>query len=277
MLRSRMSALVQRPDEISTSASLITCSFASIGKPSSSAVQRSVRHISIHASSSDECRVRVPPLPVQRRIAGILSAYDELIENSQRRIKILEAMARALYREWFVHFRFPGHENHPRVASPLGEIPKGWEVKKLGEIVGSRCDRNARRSSLDATAKAFVPRHSAARRQRLDASPTSIHRWRQTCSRVRERRHALRLDASLLRQWQHRLVDCACSAEQSCIRLDRLRSAAPLRRLRSSLLLRSTATSSSTSPTAPVGATDRSTSSDVLRDMPIVVPARSRC
>ena len=68
---------------------------------------------------------RVPPLPVQRRIAGILSAYDELIENSQRRIKILEAMARALYREWFVHFRFPGHENHPRVASPLGEIPQG--------------------------------------------------------------------------------------------------------------------------------------------------------
>ncbi len=50
----------------------------------------------------------VPPLPVQQRIAGILSAYDELIENSHRRIRILEAMARALYREWFVHFRFPG-------------------------------------------------------------------------------------------------------------------------------------------------------------------------
>jgi type I restriction enzyme S subunit len=73
--------------------------------------------------------VNVPPLPIQRRIAGILSAYDELIENSQRRIKILEAMARALYREWFVHFRFPGHESVPRVPSPLGEIPQGWEVK----------------------------------------------------------------------------------------------------------------------------------------------------
>lgn len=79
--------------------------------------------------------IELPPLPIQRRIAGILSAYDELIENSQRRIKILESMARALYREWFVHFRFPGHEHHPRVASPLGEIPKGWEVKKLGEIL----------------------------------------------------------------------------------------------------------------------------------------------
>ena len=77
---------------------------------------------------------RVPPLPIQQRIAGILSAYDELIENSQRRIKLLEAMARALYREWFVHFRFPGHENHPRVPSPLGEIPQGWEVKKLKDV-----------------------------------------------------------------------------------------------------------------------------------------------
>ncbi|MEO8008453.1 MAG: restriction endonuclease subunit S, partial [Betaproteobacteria bacterium] len=48
-----------------------------------------------------------PPLPVQRRIAGILSAYDELMENSQQRIRLLEEMARALYREWFVHFRFP--------------------------------------------------------------------------------------------------------------------------------------------------------------------------
>ena len=79
--------------------------------------------------------VRVPTLPIQRRIAGILSAYDELIENSQRRIRILEAMARALYREWFVHFRFPGHESVPRVPSPLGEIPKGWEVRRLGEIL----------------------------------------------------------------------------------------------------------------------------------------------
>ena len=75
----------------------------------------------------------LPPMPVQRRIAGILSAYDELMENSQRRIRLLEAMARALYREWFVHFRFPGHEKHPRAASPLGDIPQGWEATTLGE------------------------------------------------------------------------------------------------------------------------------------------------
>lgn len=76
----------------------------------------------------------VPPLSMQHRIAGILSAYDDLIENSQRRIKILESMARALYREWFVHFRFPGHEGHPRIASPLGEIPKGWEAVELSAV-----------------------------------------------------------------------------------------------------------------------------------------------
>jgi type I restriction enzyme S subunit len=92
--------------------------------------------------------VPLPPLPVQRRIAGILSAYDELMENSQRRIRLLEAMARALYREWFVHFRFPGHVKLPRVASPLGDIPQGWEVKKLGEIA-EVMRRNVPKGELD--------------------------------------------------------------------------------------------------------------------------------
>jgi type I restriction enzyme S subunit len=88
----------------------------------------------------------LPPLPIQRRIAGILSAYDELIENSQRRIKILEAMARALYREWFVHFRFPGHESVPRVPSPLGDIPQGWEVKSVqhfGKVITGKTPSKA--------------------------------------------------------------------------------------------------------------------------------------
>ncbi len=84
-----------------------------------------------------EIPVALPPFPIQQRIAGILSAYDELIENSQRRIKILEAMARGLYREWFVHFRFPGHENHSRVASALGEIPQGWETANLETLIKS--------------------------------------------------------------------------------------------------------------------------------------------
>jgi type I restriction enzyme S subunit len=77
----------------------------------------------------------LPPLAEQRRIAEILSAYDELIENNQRRIRILESMARAFYREWFVHFRFPGHESHPRVGSSVGEIPEGWEVGRLDDAL----------------------------------------------------------------------------------------------------------------------------------------------
>ena len=82
----------------------------------------------------NETEIQAPSLPVQRRIAGILSAYDDLIENSQRRIRILEEMARRLYREWFVHFRFPGHEDCLLVESPLVVIPEGWEVKTLGDI-----------------------------------------------------------------------------------------------------------------------------------------------
>jgi type I restriction enzyme, S subunit len=78
--------------------------------------------------------ILAPEVNEQRRIGAILSAYDELIENSQRRIKILESITRALYREWFVHFRFPGHESVPRVPSPLGDIPQGWEVKPLFEL-----------------------------------------------------------------------------------------------------------------------------------------------
>jgi type I restriction enzyme S subunit len=78
--------------------------------------------------------VRRFPLQTQRRIAGILSTYDELIENNQRRIPVLQAMARALYREWFVHLRFPGYENVPNVAAPVRQIPEGWDVKKLNDL-----------------------------------------------------------------------------------------------------------------------------------------------
>jgi type I restriction enzyme S subunit len=76
----------------------------------------------------------VPSLAVQCRIAGILSAYDDLIENCERRIRVLDEMARALYREWFVLFRYPGHEKMTLVDSPLGRIPKGWTVSRLDDV-----------------------------------------------------------------------------------------------------------------------------------------------
>ena len=81
-----------------------------------------------HTSRSFE--IRLPPLPTQRKIAAILSAYDDLIEVNTRRIALLEEMARGLYREWFVRFRFPGHEGVRMVESAVGLVPEGWEVVK---------------------------------------------------------------------------------------------------------------------------------------------------
>lgn len=74
-------------------------------------------------------RVRLPDLPTQQRIAGILSAYDGLIENNRRRIGLLEQAARLLYREWFVHHRFPGHEK----AKIVDGLREGWEKTTLGK------------------------------------------------------------------------------------------------------------------------------------------------
>jgi type I restriction enzyme, S subunit len=81
-----------------------------------------------------ETEIPLPPLPTQRKIATVLSAYDHLIENNLRRIKILEEMAQNLYRDWFVNFRYPGWENGRKVDSPLGQIPEGWEVVPFTEI-----------------------------------------------------------------------------------------------------------------------------------------------
>ena len=73
----------------------------------------------------------LPHLPIQRKIAAVLSAYDDLIENNNRRIAILEKMAEELYREWFVRLRFPGYEK----VKVVNGVPEGWEVKKLSEII----------------------------------------------------------------------------------------------------------------------------------------------
>ena len=85
-----------------------------------------------HTSPGRICkvRVRVPCVESQARIADILSAYDDLIENNRRRIALLEQAARELYREWFVRLRFPGHEN-TRIVDGL---PEGWECKKIADV-----------------------------------------------------------------------------------------------------------------------------------------------
>lgn len=76
----------------------------------------------------------VPSVKVQQKIASILSAYDDLIDNNLKRIKILEEIAQMIYREWFVNFRFPGREKIKMVKSEMGMIPEGWETKNLGDV-----------------------------------------------------------------------------------------------------------------------------------------------
>ena len=80
--------------------------------------------------------VLLPPLEVQTRIGQLLKAFDDLIENNRRRIQLLEETARLIYREWFVHFRYPGHEDVLLVDSELGPIPEGWEVCPVEEVMG---------------------------------------------------------------------------------------------------------------------------------------------
>ena len=75
--------------------------------------------------------IRLPALEIQKRIADILSAYDDLIENNQKQIKLLEEVAQRLYKEWFVDLRFPGHENTKIVDG----VPEGWHWGLLQELI----------------------------------------------------------------------------------------------------------------------------------------------
>ena len=86
----------------------------------------------IRGSDLQELDVSFPPLPVQDRIASILTKYDELIENNQKQIKLLEEAAQRIYKEWFVDLRFPGHEN----TEILDGIPAGWRIEEVGKLIG---------------------------------------------------------------------------------------------------------------------------------------------
>ena len=89
------------------------------------------QHFNVSAAKALE--LRLPPIEDQRVIGSIVRSFNDLIENNRRRIEILEKMARLLYREWFVHFRFPGHEDVVLVDSDLGSIPEGWGQVRLAD------------------------------------------------------------------------------------------------------------------------------------------------
>jgi type I restriction enzyme S subunit len=119
----------------------------------------------------------VPDLKLQRRIASVLGTYDDLLDVNRRRIALLEEMARRLFDEWFVQFRFPGHDLVPSVSARDGRTPKGWPMRRLGEltslltrgisptyddaattlVVGQRCIRDQRLSLVPARRQSKLP------------------------------------------------------------------------------------------------------------------------
>lgn len=104
-----------------------------------------VEHIRV--GDAENLKIKLPPISHQKMVGELLSNYDNLIENNNRRIAILEEISQSLYREWFVNFRYPGHAdnldasspnesgNQKLIDSPLGQIPEGWEVKSAAEAI----------------------------------------------------------------------------------------------------------------------------------------------
>jgi type I restriction enzyme S subunit len=123
--------------------SVIQNVFPKVGKPGCSDT-RYLYYASMGRQATEEYKghhpswrnsfIPLPPLSVQQKVAAELKRFDDLIENNRQRIEILEEMARLIYREWFVHFRFPGHEGVELVESDLGAIPAGWQTTTLGAV-----------------------------------------------------------------------------------------------------------------------------------------------
>ena len=91
--------------------------------------------------------IRLPALEIQKRIADILSAYDDLIENNQKQIKLLEEAARRLYKEWFVDLNFPGHENTKIVDG----VPEGWRISSIYDVFDIKYGKNLPTSKITKT------------------------------------------------------------------------------------------------------------------------------
>lgn len=126
---------------------------------------------------------KVPLLDIdtQCRIASILSAYDDLIENNSRRISILEEMARRLYEEWFVRFRFPGHETARFVKTEIGRVPDKWRIASIA--VGAALINRGIAPKYDDTASTLVISQKCIRNQRLSLEPA-----RRQCKPVPDER-----------------------------------------------------------------------------------------
>lgn len=90
-----------------------------------------------------------PPYDMQKKVASILSAYDDLIELNHQRINVLERVANAIYKEWFINFNFVGSDDVELIESELGILPKGWKIKKFKDIVSNIKDNTKAGSHLN--------------------------------------------------------------------------------------------------------------------------------
>lgn len=100
------------------------------GRKKFEALAKGTAQKAVPISGIKTLEIELPSLKSQKRIADILSAYDDLIENNQKQIKLLEEAAQRLYKEWFVNLRFPGHENTKIVDG----VPEGWNEKTLSQV-----------------------------------------------------------------------------------------------------------------------------------------------
>src|SRR5437762_9236421 len=136
----------------------------------------------IPLTSFPSFKISVPPLPTQHKIATILSAYDDLIENNTRRIAILEEMAQSIYQEWFVRFRYPGHEKDKMVESELGMIPEGWEVVTFRDV--SKFINRGISPKYDESADSIVINQRCIRDGKLNLESARKHRTEFTSTKL---------------------------------------------------------------------------------------------
>jgi len=123
-----------------------------------------------HLNMKDIRELALPDLPslaAQRQIGSLLAAYDDLIEANQRRIAILEEIARRLFEEWFVRFRYPGHDSETLVETDLGSTPEGWKRTVAGELIEFDPRTRVEKEGV----KTFVPMGS------LSTTSIAISEW----------------------------------------------------------------------------------------------------
>lgn len=129
--------------------------------------------------------VSYPTLEVQREIASMLGAYDDLIENNTRRIAILEEMARSIYREWFEEFRFPGHARVRMVPAEFGIIPEGWCLRSLldvAEVMSGGTPKTGIQEYWNGSIPFFTPRDTGDSWYVLDTERTITERGLNNCN-----------------------------------------------------------------------------------------------